>query len=65
METVRAYYDGWYNDVMTETIPIHDGVLSLNERPGLGVALREEVLQRRDVHIEFSDEKHRIDMSKG
>jgi hypothetical protein len=31
----------------------------------LGVALREEVLNRPDAHVEFSDEKHRIDMSKG
>jgi hypothetical protein len=29
------------------------------------VALREEVLQRPDVHLEYSDEQHRIDMSKG
>ena len=33
--------------------------------PGLGTALRAEVLQRPDVHLEYSDEKHRIDMSKG
>jgi hypothetical protein len=31
----------------------------------LGTALREEVLKRPDVHMEWSDEKHRIDMSKG
>ena len=65
METVRAYYDGWYSEVMTESIPIRDGMLSLNEKPGLGVALREEVLRRPDVHIEVSDVNHRIDMSKG
>ncbi|MCA0455873.1 MAG: mandelate racemase/muconate lactonizing enzyme family protein [Chloroflexi bacterium] len=65
METVRAYYQGWYNDVMTDAIPISDGMLSLPERPGLGVALREEVLQRSDVHIEVSDINNRRDMSKG
>jgi L-alanine-DL-glutamate epimerase-like enolase superfamily enzyme len=65
VETVRAYCDGWYNDVMTEPVPIHDGAISLGEKPGLGVALREEVLKRPDVHIEFSDETHRINMSKG
>ena len=32
---------------------------------GLSPALRPEVLQRPDVHIEFSDETHRINMSKG
>jgi L-alanine-DL-glutamate epimerase-like enolase superfamily enzyme len=65
METVRAYYDGWYTEVMTDAIPIRDGMITLPEKPGLGVALREEVLNRPDVHMEFSDEKHRIDMSKG
>jgi galactonate dehydratase len=64
METVRAYYDGWYNDVMTERIPISDGMLSLPETPGLGTALREEVFQRADVHIEISDLEHRYDPSK-
>lgn len=64
METVRAYYKGWYNDVMTETIPISDGYLSLLGTPGLGTALRPEVLARRDAHIEVSDMEHRKDMSK-
>jgi L-alanine-DL-glutamate epimerase-like enolase superfamily enzyme len=50
---------------MTDAIPIHDGMISLPERPGLGAALRPEVLNRPDAHMEFSDEKHRIDMSKG
>lgn len=54
METVRAFYNGWYADVMTEPIPIADGMLTLAELPGLGVALREEVLRRPDVHIEVS-----------
>ncbi len=64
METVRAYYNGWYNDVMTERIPINDGMLSLTEKPGLGTALREEVLKRKDVHIEVSDLQHHYDASK-
>jgi galactonate dehydratase len=55
METVRAYYEGWYNDVMTEKIPISEGMLTLPEKSGLGTALREEVLQRPDVHVEVSD----------
>ena len=65
VETVRAYYDGWYNEVMTEPILIRDGKITLAGKPGLGTALREEVLRRPDVHIEFSDENHRINMSKG
>ena len=64
-ETVRAYYDGWYQDVMTEPLSIQDGQMTLAGRPGLGTALREQVLHRPDAHVEVSDEKHRIDMSRG
>lgn len=65
METVRAYYDGWYNDAMTERIPISEGMLSLPEKPGLGTALREEILKRPDVHIEVSDLSQKRGPSKG
>ena len=44
---------------------IRDGMITLGDKPGLGTALRPEVLQRPDVHMEFSDASHRIDMSKG
>lgn len=65
VETVRAFYRGWYNEVMTEPLPVSDGMISLSDKPGLGTALREEVLDRPDVHLEFSDEQHRYDPSKG
>ena len=52
LETVRAYYNGWYNDIVTERLPINAGVLSLPQKPGLGIALREEVLNRPDARIE-------------
>jgi galactonate dehydratase len=65
VETVRAYYKGWYNEVMTEPLPVSDGMISLSDKPGLGTALREEVLNRPDAHLEFSDEQHRFDPSKG
>lgn len=64
METVRGYYDGWYDEVMTEKIPIREGYLTLNAKPGLGTALRPEVLERADAHIKVSDLEHRRDMSK-
>lgn len=54
VETVRGYYLGWYNDVMTEAITIRDGHLELTGQPGLGTALREEVLRRPDAHIEVT-----------
>lgn len=54
VETVRGYYLGWYNEMMTEPITIRDGYLELGERPGLGTALREEVLRRPDAHVEVT-----------
>ncbi len=65
VETVRAFYNGWYNEIMTDPLPIEDGMISLSDKPGLGTAMREEVLNRSDAHMEFSDESHRFDASKG
>ncbi len=67
METVRGYYQGWYNEVMTQSINAHisAGMLSLPERPGLGTALRPEILSRPDAHLEVSDEKRVYDPSRG
>jgi L-alanine-DL-glutamate epimerase-like enolase superfamily enzyme len=64
VETVRGYYLGWYNEVMTEPIAVQDGHLTLSGQPGLGTALREEVLGRPDAHVEISTRDTRIDMSK-
>ena len=55
VETVRAYTNGWYNDIVTDRIPIQDGMISLEGKPGLGTKLRDEVLSRADVHIEVSE----------
>jgi L-alanine-DL-glutamate epimerase-like enolase superfamily enzyme len=61
VESVRGYYLGWYNDVMTEPITIRDGHLELSDRPGLGTALREEVLSRPDVHVEVTTPRDVVD----
>jgi L-alanine-DL-glutamate epimerase-like enolase superfamily enzyme len=63
VETVRGYCEGWYREVMTEPIIIRDGQLELAERPGLGTALREEVLERPDAHIEVTTLEDVRDMS--
>jgi L-alanine-DL-glutamate epimerase-like enolase superfamily enzyme len=53
MEGVRAYWadGGWYNDVVTRPLNIVDGQLSLDATPGLGVALRPELLHRPDAQV--------------
>ncbi len=48
-ETVRAYTQGWYNEIVTALPPIADGYLSPLMGPGLGLALRPEFLARGDV----------------
>jgi len=57
VETVRGYYLGWYNDILTEPIIVREGQLELAARPGLGAAMRDEVLRRHDAHIEITTEK--------
>lgn len=39
-ETVRAYYTGWYRDIVTEMPTISDGHISPPSGPGLGTRLR-------------------------
>ena len=53
MEGVRAYWGegGWYNDVVTRPLNIVDGQLTLDATPGLGVALRPELLHRPDAQV--------------
>jgi galactonate dehydratase len=54
METVRGYVDGWYNEVVTDPIPLQDGFLSLLDRPGLGTRLRDDLFDRPGAHLEAS-----------
>jgi L-alanine-DL-glutamate epimerase-like enolase superfamily enzyme len=50
-ETVRAYYNGWYADVVTALPSIVNGQISPPDGPGLGTSLRPGVLARDDVTI--------------
>jgi galactonate dehydratase len=56
-EVVRGYVDGWYNDVLTEPLILENGQLHLNGKPGLGAALRPELLTRPGVQIERTTEE--------
>ncbi len=50
-EIVRAFYYGWYSEVVTTLPPVHKGRISAPESSGLGVALRPEVFKRPDCVI--------------
>lgn len=54
METVRGYVDGWYDEVVTDRIPIADGHLSLPAKPGLGTKLQPDFFKRPYAQIEVS-----------
>ena len=48
-EFVRAFYTGWYKELVTETPPIRDGYVYPMEGPGLGLDLRPQVFERSDL----------------
>lgn len=50
-ESVRAYYRGWYNDLVTDLPEIHDGYAHPPERPGIGTALRPGLKGRADAVV--------------
>lgn len=54
VETVRASYNGFYRDVLTALPRIADGWLYPMAGPGLGTALRPEVIARPDARIRRS-----------
>lgn len=47
-EMVRAFYYGWYGDVVEGLPTLQDGHLSVSDAPGTGVTLRPDVLDRPD-----------------
>ncbi|MDB5074106.1 MAG: dehydratase, partial [Chloroflexi bacterium] len=53
-ESVRAYYTGWYKELVTNVPEVKDGYIYPLTEPGLGTALRPEVFARQDVHRQTS-----------
>jgi L-alanine-DL-glutamate epimerase-like enolase superfamily enzyme len=54
METVRAFYLGFYADLVEPNIDVRDGHLYVPDGPGLGTALRPEVWERPDATVQVS-----------
>lgn len=48
-ESVRAFYKGWYPEVVTGVPTVSDGFVSVGNTPGLGCALRPDIDQRFTV----------------
>ena len=54
MESVRAFYRGWYTELVTTMPVIKDGFVYPMEGPGLGVDLLPSVFERRDLTVRRS-----------
>lgn len=53
-EVVRAFYYGWYGDIVTALPPLEDGMIRPPEGAGLGLDLLPDFLARGDVAIRRS-----------
>jgi L-alanine-DL-glutamate epimerase-like enolase superfamily enzyme len=53
-ETVRAYYTGWYTELVTDLPLIENGYASLPNKPGLGTELLPGLMDRPDAHVRVS-----------
>lgn len=56
-ESVRAFYRGWYRELVTRVPTIEDGYVYPMEGPGLGVELLPEVFERSDLIRRRSEEE--------
>jgi L-alanine-DL-glutamate epimerase-like enolase superfamily enzyme len=53
-ETVRAFYTGWYTELVTDVPRVENGYVYPMSGPGLGTRLQPEVLKRSDARIQRS-----------
>ena len=56
-ESVRAFWDGWYREFVTELPAIDHGMVTAPPGPGLGLELRPELFEREDVQIRSTSEE--------
>lgn len=56
-ESVRAFYRGWYQELVTRVPIIENGYVYPMEGPGLGVELLPSVFERTDLVVRHSEEK--------
>ena len=54
-ETVRAFYTGWYKELVTVLPDIRDGHVYPPEGPGLGTDILPEVFERKDIHATVTE----------
>ncbi len=50
-EMVRAFYYGWYQELVTQLPPVENGRITAPAGPGLGTALNPDVAKRADARV--------------
>ena len=50
-ESVRAFYTGWYKELMTELPRMENGFILPMQGPGLGTKLLPDVVKRKDATV--------------
>ena len=53
-ESVRAFYTGWYTELVTDIPPIVHGEVTVNMKPGLGLELLPGIEKRKDAVVRTS-----------
>ena len=53
-ESVRAFYTGWYKELVTELPVVEQGMIRLNDKPGLGLELLPDLHKRKDAMVRVS-----------
>ena len=53
-ECVRAFYTGWYKELVTELPQVKNGMISVNGKPGLGLELLPDLHKRADAVVRVS-----------
>jgi galactonate dehydratase len=53
-ESVRAFFTGWYKELVTELPKVENGMISLNGKPGLGLELLPDLHLRADAIVRRS-----------
>ena len=53
-ESVRAFYTGWYRELVTDLPIVENGYMNLPAKPGLGTELLPGLRDRKDAHVRAS-----------
>lgn len=54
-ESVRAFYTGWYTELVDALPQVQDGHIRVDDRPGLGMELLPGIPDRPDARVRISD----------